>query len=263
MPFHQPDSVRYFTFDSLDQCGLKHAVFTRVVGVSPIPWDTLNVGGTVGDDPERVLENRLRITHSLDVHFDSLFDVWQVHSTNVVSTRIPRSTNSGYQKADAILTDQKNVTLFMRFADCVPILLYDPVKKVIGLVHSGWQGAVQHIAFESVKALVEHYGSKPDDLVAAIGPSIGPDHYQIGPDVSAQVEVAYEGEVAELLQVRNGAQGEDTYFNLWAANTFDLLHSGVRNIESADICTACHLEDWFSHRGDRGKTGRFGVLIAL
>jgi len=263
MPFHQPDSIRYFTFDSLDVHRLKHAVFSRVGGVSPIPWDTLNVGGTVGDAPERVRANRSRIVRSLNVRYESLFDVWQIHSAHVMSAKAPRNPNSDYHKADAILTDQEKVTLFMRFADCVPILLYDPKKRVIGIIHSGWQGVVKHIARETVKALVECYGTNPGDLVAAIGPSIGPDHYQIGPEVSAQVESSYNEDASEILLVRDGSDGICTHLDLWKANAIDLQQSGVRNIEISEICTACHLVDWYSHREEGGRTGRFGVLFAL
>jgi len=180
-----------------------------------------------------------------------------------MSAKAPRNPNLDYHKADAILTDQEKVTLFMRFADCVPILLYDPKKRVIGIIHSGWQGVVKHIARETVKALVECYGTNPGDLVAAIGPSIGPDHYQIGPEVSAQVESSYNEDASEILLVRDSSDGICTHLDLWKANAIDLQQSGVRNIEISEICTACHLVDWYSHREEGGRTGRFGVLFAL
>lgn len=263
MPFHQPDQLRYYTFDSLSESGAVHGVFTRRGGVSPEPWDTLNVGGTVGDRPERVFENRRRSFEQFGRSTASIFDVWQVHSSDVVCADSPRLREAPHQKADAILTDQPGVTLFMRFADCVPILLHDPVKNVVGLVHAGWQGTVQGTITAAVSAMRDCYRSNPSDIVAAIGPSIAAHHYPIGPDVAQQVEAAFGASAADLLSPVATENGNRVQFDLWAANRLLLQRSGVRRIEISGFCTACHLVDWYSHRGDHGKTGRFGVLIGL
>ncbi len=259
MAFHQPDSLRYYTFDSLEAAGLTHAVFTRQGGVSPAPWHSLNVGGTVGDDPARVLENRRRAFAELGISPDSYYDVWQVHSATVVSTDCPRPGNATLLKADAILTGKPGVALFMRFADCVPIFLYDPTRSVIGLVHAGWMGTVQKIARAAVQTMQREHRSQPRDILAAIGPSIGPDHYIIGSDVIDKVRQAFQTDADTLLLERHGTVRLD----LWGANRLILEESGVRQIELSEICTACHLEDWYSHRGEQGKTGRFGALLCL
>ena len=107
--------------------------------------------------------------------------------------------------------------------------------------------------------MIGHYGSRPPDIMAAIGPSIGADHYEVGPDVVSQVEQSFGMDAKRLIEVRAGK----TYLDLWAANRLQLEKSGVEQIEIAGLCTACHLEDWFSHRAEKGKTGRFGALIAL
>jgi YfiH family protein len=258
MPFRQQDSLRYYAFDIFPRA-VTQAVFTRQGGISPAPWDSLNVGGTVGDDPVRVRENRLRSFAALGRTLDSLFDVWQVHSAEAVCAEAPRPANTLHQKADIILTDKPEVTLYMRFADCVPILLYDSKRDVVAMAHAGWLGTVRGAASSAVKAMRERYGSKPEDILAAIGPSIGPDHYEVGPDVVAQVEGAFGPEAKRLIESRNGK----IYFDLWAANRLQLEESGLGQIEVAGICTACHLDDWFSHRAEKGKTGRFGALIAL
>src|SRR5512146_2188191 len=151
MPFNSHNGVRYYTFDSLPDTVL-HGVFTRQGGVSPAPWDTLNVGGTVGDDRERVLENRTRSFEALGRHMDSLFDVWQVHSADAVFAEAPRPPEVDHYKADIIFTDQPTVTLYMRFADCVPILLHDPKRKVVGLAHAGWLGTVRGASAAAVRA---------------------------------------------------------------------------------------------------------------
>jgi hypothetical protein len=258
MPFSQQNGLRYYTFEIFPQ-NITQAVFTRQGGVSPRPWDSLNVGGSIGDDLAHVRENRIRSFKALGRVPESIHDVWQVHSADVVYADQPRPLDTEYQKADILLTDNSQVTLFMRFADCTPILLYDPQKQVIGIIHSGWLGTVRSAASAAVKAMRERYDSNPADILAAIGPSIGPDHYEIGEDVIAQVRNTF-GADAELLLEKHG---KSIHFNLWKANQILLEDAGVKQIEIAEICTACHTDDWFSHRGEKGKTGRFGALIAL
>jgi len=258
MPFHQPDSIRYFTFDSFDQAGVIHAVFTRRGGVSPEPWASLNVGGLRGDDPARVLENRVLSFRTLGRIPESVYDVWQVHSAEVICSDTPRA-NQPHRKADAILTDRSTITMFMRFGDCVPVLLFDPVQKVVGIAHAGWQGTVKKTVLTTVRTMNSRYGSQARDILAAIGPSIAAHHYQVGPEVVSQVEQVF-GEYSPLLMKKKDGQ---TTLDLWAANRLVLEQAGVTQIETAGLCTACHLEDWYSHRAEAGLTGRFGVLIAL
>jgi YfiH family protein len=258
MPFTEHDGIRYYQFDIFPPA-INQAVFTRHGGVSPAPWESLNVGGTVGDDAARVRENRERSFAALGRHLDSLFDVWQVHSADVAFAKSPRGKGEDYKKADIIFTDRPEVTLYMRFADCVPIMLYDPVRAVVGLAHAGWLGTIRGAAAAAVRAMTKHYGSRPADILAAIGPSIGPDHYEVGPEVVTQVQQAFGPTASKLVEARDGK----SYLDLWAANRAQLEGSGMRQIEVAQVCTACHLEDWFSHRAERGRTGRFGALMAL
>lgn len=269
MPFQTQNSVRYFTFDTLNAQGVPHAVFTRQGGVSPAPWFSLNVGSTVGDESQRVIENRQRSFQAVDRDFNSLYDVWQVHGKEIVCATRPRPPDEPHLQADGLATDRKNVTLYMRFADCVPILLFDPRARAVGLAHAGWQGTVLHTAAWLVRKMQAEYGSKPAEMIAAIGPSIGPDHYEVGQQVIDRVQHAFPPEsfgpaAAKLLQpIQHNSDGCKVKFDLWLANRLVLENAGVRQVETAGICTACHLDDWYSHRGEHGKTGRFGALIAL
>jgi YfiH family protein len=264
MPFHQSGEIRYFCFESFEKAGISHGAITRHGGVSPQPWSSLNVGGTVGDDAGRVSENRQRSFQALGRSFTSLFDVWQVHGKQVVCASAPRQPDNAHQKADAILTDRPEVTLFMRFADCVPIFLYDPVKKVVGLAHAGWLGTVQYTAAAAVQAMQACYGCRPPDILAGIGPSIGAHHYEVGPEVVSQVQVAFGADASAVLSTANGFAAEGkALLDLWAANRIVLERAGVSHIEVAGVCTACCVDDWYSHRAERGQTGRFGALIAL
>jgi len=258
MPFRQVGDLRLFALESLDLPGVLHAAFTRRGGVSPSPWASLNLGGTVGDDRPRVLENKRRLLQAVDRPLDSLFEVWQVHSADVVQADEPRG-QADLRQADAIITSNPDVTLLMRFADCVPVFLVDPRKRAVGLVHAGWLGTVRKTVAKAVRALEQAFGSDPADLKAGIGPSIGPDHYPVGDDVVQAVREAFGAEADEFLELRDGA----AHFDLWGANRRLLEGVGVTSIEVAGVCTACHPDDWYSHRGEAGRTGRFGGLLAL
>jgi YfiH family protein len=259
MPFHETDALRFYTFDLLDHGRVQHAVFTRRGGVSPAPWAALNVGGTVGDEVDRVRENRRLSFQALHRQPQSMYDSWLVHRSDVIFVEAPRPLDVRPSQADVLLTDQPEVTLFMRFADCVPILLHDPIRGVVGLVHAGWLGTVRAAARSAVEAMAARYGSHPANVLAAIGPSIGPDHYEVGADVVAQVNQAFGADANELLESRKGS----VYFDLWSANRLLLKRAGVRHIEVSGLCTACSLGDWYSHRAEKGRTGRFGALIGL
>ncbi|MEJ2600301.1 MAG: peptidoglycan editing factor PgeF [Anaerolineales bacterium] len=259
MPFKQSNQIRFYKFNQLDREDIVHAIFTRQGGVSAAPWQSLNVGGTVGDKPERVIENRRRSFLALGREPASIFDVWQVHGREVAIAVKPRKPEEILQQADILLTDQPGVTLFMRFADCVPILLHDPRQGVVGLVHAGWQGTVKRAAAAAIQALQTHYGCRPADVRAGIGPSIGGHHYPVGKDVIQQVRKSFNSRAEDFLFQADG----QTHFDLWAANRAILEASGVESIENSDLCTACNPVDWYSHRGEHGRTGRFGALIAL
>ena len=259
MGFHQKQGLRFYQFDIFKDQPLFHAVLTRQGGVSDPPYNRLNTGGTVGDHAEAVLENHRLIYDVLGYPFDSRFDVWQVHGVRILSADSPRPVGEPHAKADGILTDQPGITLFMRFADCVPILLYDPEQRVIGIAHAGWQGTSQKIAGHAVEAMVTRYGSRPQDIRAAIGPSICQSCYQVGNEVFQAFLDGFGSDVDRLFLNRDG----NLYLDLWLANQLTLKEAGVSRIETAGLCTACHLDDWYSHRAEQGRTGRFGVLMVL
>lgn len=262
MPYQQRDGVLFYTFEHFAGHRLHQAVFSRIGGVSTGPQSELNVGLTVGDDPENVVRNRQISFEVVERPIESLSDSWLVHGTDVVVYDQPRPADQpSPPKADIILTDNPEVTLFMRYADCAPILLYDPVQRAIGLAHAGWRGTVQKVGQAAVEAMQARYGTDPADLLAGIGPAIGPENYEVGPEVVAQVRAAFGPQAGELLPRYN----HSVHFDLWAANRLVLEDAGVQpdRIELAGICTAANTDEWFSHRGDDGKTGRFGVLLAL
>jgi polyphenol oxidase len=258
MPFATYKEIEYFQFGIFDTV-VCHAIFTRRGGISPEPWASLNMGSSVGDVKDRVHENRNRALAALKRDPASIFDVWQVHGRDVAFAESPRKPDTPHLQADVILTNKPGVTLMMRFADCVPILLHDPIRNVVGMIHAGWAGTVLGTARNAVEAMHRHYDSNPVDIKAAIGPSIGPDHYEVGPDVFSQIQHSFGKVTQDLIHDQNG----HTFFDMWKANQMLLEQSGVRQIEVSGLCTACHIEDWYSHRAEKGRTGRFGALISF
>lgn len=250
----------YYRFEQwAADSGVIHGVFTRLGGMSGSPWASLNLGGTVGDDPAIVRENLHRVYAALSLDEARACTVWQVHSADTVVVRERVPNRRWLARADAMITDQPKLPLTMRFADCTPILLYDPVCHAAGIVHAGWRGTVLDAAGSAVRSMQAAFGSNPADIQAGIGPSIGPERYQVGEEVVGAVRSAF-GTVEGL--IRRAADGS-AYLDLWAANRLALERAGVGLIEIAGICTATRTDEFYSHRAERGRTGRFGAVIAL
>lgn len=256
MAIHRKDGLVYYTFDQLDREGLLHGIFMRHGGCSPQPWRSLNLATSVGDTRENVIANRDRISDALGIARNSFHDVWQVHSSKVVIAREARRVGEPHVQADGIVTDQDDVAILMLFADCVPILFYDPKKNIAACAHAGWQGTFKQVAAQTVKTMSETYSSEPQDILACVGPSICQDHYQVGEEVVAAADSLFDRHEG-VIRKSNG----HCYANLQRANQLILERAGVRMVEQANICTACNTEDWFSHRAEKGRSGRFGAVI--
>jgi YfiH family protein len=253
------DGLTCYQFETFAAQGVTHGIFARHGGVSPEPYASLNMSVSTGDSPENVRHNRSRAFRALGRDPASLADLWQVHSADVVIAEAPNGERQYLAKADALLTDRPEVTLFLRFADCVPILLWDRRRRAAGVVHAGWRGTLKLAAAAAVGAMAERYGSHPGDLIAGIGPSIGPCHYAVGPEVVAETRQVFGADSSSLLSPINGG----FHLDLWAANEAALRRAGVEQVEAARICTYCHERDFFSHRAQGARTGRFGALIGL
>jgi YfiH family protein len=250
----------YYQFDNLsDFAGLSHGIFTRLGGHSRPPWHSLNTGHTVGDDPEAVDANHRLICRALGFSTDDLVSPYQVHGSAVAVVGAEDRGRIIYD-TDALVTDVRGVLLMLRFADCTPIWLYDPVRGAIGLAHAGWRGTVDGTVRATVEKMRSTFGSTAAGLVAGIGPSIGPCCYEVGEDVALAVQNAFPDVSPQLLARRTNGRW---HLDLWAANWHHLAQAGVQRIEIAGICTACRTEEWFSHRAEHGKTGRIGALIGL
>ena len=256
--FHQ-EGLIYYKFDCFDDHAVDHAIFSRIGGSSKGAFASLNLGRTNGDDPRDVLANHEKLFRVFGRSYASRFDVWQVHGKTIVFSDAPRPPEKKHSPADGIFTDKPEVTLVMRFADCVPLVFHDPIRKVVGIVHGGWQGTMLRICAEAVEAVQRHYGSRACDLRVGLGPSICGNCYQVGEDVRRQFLKEWGKEAEPFFnQTENGL-----FLDLWGANIFTLRQAGVEQIENPRICTAENLQEWYSYRKEKGVTGRFAVVIAL
>lgn len=225
-----------------------HAFSTRTGGVSEGPYASLNLASATGDDRERVLENRRRLCEAAGAPFPPAIPR-QVLGAEVVTL------HELGREADAIVTAEPGRSTLTLSADCVLVLLYDPARRAIGNVHSSRHGARGEIAKKALARMTELYGTRAADVVAAIGPSIGPCCYEVREDI---VRV-WRGFGDRFLLDRGGR----THLDLWAAVRAQLEEAGVREIDSLDLCTKCHPEQFYSYRRDGDKSGRFGALLWL
>jgi len=256
---HQINGLAYYTFPSLDPFPeLVHAVTTRHGGVSTGPYATLNLAKGLGDDPAAVEENVHRVCAAIGASREQLIRPRQRHTANVRRVGLAERGQilDGY---DVLITDRPGALLLLLYADCAPVLIYDPRHRALALAHSGWRGTVLGAARAAVDALGREFGSRPGELVAAIGPSIGPCCYEVGAEVVDAVRATFT-RPDSLLPVHPGGR---SHFDLWAANYCWLAAAGVRQVEVAGLCTACHTDEFYSHRAEGGRTGHFGALMGL
>lgn len=268
-PSNAADPIRLLRFPGLAALpGVGHAVSQRSGGVSRPPYASLNLGLHVGDRPEAVIENRRRLAEALGTTLDALCFAEQVHGAEVARVgpdqrgRGARSLADALPGADALISDLPGTWLVILVADCVPILLADPRRGVVGVAHAGWRGSVQGVAARTVAAICAGFGSRPAELHAAIGPSIGPADFEVGPEVAAAFAEAFPEARNAVIQP---GDGDRSRVDLWSANRIQLERAGLdpARIELSGRSTASDTGRWFSHRAEAGRSGRFAAAIAL
>ena len=256
------NGVITYTFDSLQGQALNAHVSTRHGGVSPSPWNSLNFSVKRGDTPERVRANWDRLAEALGLAREHLVTCRQVHGTAVAKVNWD-DAGQIQEGADALITDAPGLPLGLVFADCVPLILYDPQHRALGICHAGWRGTVNGAAAATLWAMQAAYGTDPATVLAGIGPSIGPASYQVGPEVADLVRLKLP-QADELLAYPDG-EAERPYLNLWQANVVQLQEAGVplHQIEVSGIDTAQRTDDFFSHRAEQGRCGLFAMIAWL
>ena len=246
---------------------LIHAISTRSGGVSSGSYKSLNLSFHVGDEQKNVIRNYQILSRALGFNLSSLATCQQIHHNAVALVDknnfekdcfLPQNT---IPETDALVTDVPGITLMTRYADCVPLFFYDPKTHTIAIAHAGLKGTLAHIARKTVEVLVNEYHCKPEHILTAIGPSIGPCCYQIG-STTADEAVKELSSGQECL--KEGSEG-NIYFNLWKANEKQLKDTGIKDdhLHCAGLCTSCNTDLFFSYRKEKKVTGRFGALIGL
>ena len=265
----QIDALDILLFENLaGYKEVKHFLTTRAGGFSNAPYNSLNLGLHVGDDPEKVIKNRERLAATMRIPLNRLTVARQIHSDNVTVVtqglrgKGCRRHDDAIKDTDAMVTDIAHTCLVVLVADCVPILFFDPSKRVIGIAHAGWKGTLQLIASKTVQVMEEVFGSSLQDIMVGMGPSIGPCCYKVGSEVIAQVEDIFPDQKGCIV---NRSEDGSGYLDLWEANLRQLVTAGVEreHIEMARQCTCHHPDLFFSYRYQKGDTGRFSAGIML
>jgi YfiH family protein len=264
----EKDGVTWITFPLLEKAGLRHGFTTRLGGVSKGDCTSMNLSFTRGDREEDVRENYKRIGQVLGMDMERAVLSHQVHKTDlyvVEKEDAGRGIDASKERLfeiDGLLTREKGIPLVTFFADCVPLLFYDPKAGVIATSHSGWRGTVEKIGAKTVKKM-EEMGCQREDILAVVGPSICQECYEVSEDVAKEFEKVFSREKYEemILAKENGKYQLD----LWKANETILLESGLRkeNLAVTDLCTCCNPEVLFSHRASHGRRGNLSAILCL
>lgn len=269
MKINETKGVTYLTFPALEALpGILHGFSTRLGGVSEGIYSSMNLSFTRGDREEAVQENFRRISGALGFSPEDIVASSQTHTANVrVMTEADKGngvTRPGiYKDVDGMITNVPGVILATFYADCVPLYFVDPVRMAVGLSHSGWRGTVGKIGAETVKRMGEVYGSKPEDIYGAIGPSICQECYEVSWDVILEFQKVFEEKDWENLYYRK--ENGKYQLNLWEANRRIMEDAGIlpEHISLPGICTCCNPEFLFSHRASKGKRGNLGAFLGI
>ena len=260
-------NIWYGKFDIFPENGFVHGVSTRFGGVSKAPYNTMNLGLHVGDNPEDVQENRRLFSKGLGLDAEKIVTPEQVHGSVV---RLVTEADAGrgafeysdsIKETDALITNTPGLPILLCYADCTPLIFYDSVKHACGIAHAGWKGTFANIGSLTVKAMENSFGTKASDVLVSIGPAIGPLCYEVSDELAEKFSLKFPNFKDKIVEEHVGRK----HLNLWETNRLSLIAAGVQpeHIDMAETCTACNSELFFSYRADSGRTGRIGALAAV
>ncbi|MDR1536750.1 MAG: peptidoglycan editing factor PgeF [Clostridiales bacterium] len=255
-------------FPDFEKAGLAaHGISTRIGGVSEGSFNSLNLGLGRGDSRENVLENFKRFFEAVGADMNSAVFSSQTHTSNVIIAEASDrgkglKRKSDFHDVDGLCTNEPGLPLVTFYADCVPLLFYDPIEKAIAAAHAGWRGTANMIGMKAVSALVSAYGCKPENILAGIGPSIGPCCFEVDEPVALEFKKRVPGCEAFM----QGPYGANKHkIDLWSCNKHILAMAGLKqeNIDCSPLCTSCHSGLYYSHRRDGGARGSMAAVISL
>lgn len=263
----QRHGVSFYACGDIAWQGAAHGFSTRLGGVSPAPWDSLNLGASRGDSPANVRENFSRFCTAVGADVNALVKNHQVHSCTVRSAArsdiLSDPSEPGTFEADGLVTGDPGVCLAVFSGDCIPILLYDPVNRVIAAAHAGWRGTAGGIAGHAVQAMASRYGCRPEHILAAVGPGISSCCFETHDDVPDALQAGLGAEARPFIRPLPG--GKKFTVDLKGANARWLELAGVtrEHIAVCSACTACSLDIFWSHRVQGNARGSMAAVIQL
>ena len=269
MRVNEKEGVTFLTYPVFEEMPeIVHGFSTRLGGVSEGIYSSMNLSFTRGDKDEAVKENYRRIAAAIGFEMESIVTSDQTHTANV--RRITEEDRGNgitkprpYKDVDGMITNVPGIVLATFYADCVPLYFVDPVHKAIGLSHSGWRGTVAKIGKVTVEKMREEYGTKPEEIYAAVGPSICQDCYEVSEDVAEEFRHAFCPKYWDALFYKK--ENGKYQLNLWEANRIVFLEAGIPedHISMPNLCTCCNPEFLFSHRASKGKRGNLGAFLGI
>jgi polyphenol oxidase len=258
--WRERDGIKVLTCLPLEEAGFANGFSTRLGGVSPFPAGDLNLAGFDEDSSDNIYENRRRFLNAFDGDYQ-LTTAWQVHGDHIKTVRSADDVAETDSKFDALVSGLPGILIGVKTADCVPVLIGDPVNKAFAAVHAGWRGTVQSIVIKAVEKMKAEFGSDRGDLICAIGPAATCANYEIGQDVIDAFSESFEDIAGLFKHTRDG----HALIDLHLANREQLIKTGVRdeNIYTAPFCTMDRPDLFFSYRLEKKKYGKTGRLLSV
>lgn len=267
--FHREKEVPFFTFPPLSHLSyITHGFSSKLGGVSEGYFSSMNLGFNRGDKEENVTSNYRLIADSIGIPYNQITASDQIHETKI--RRITKEDmgkgivrKKDYSGIDGLITNVPNLPLVTYYADCVPLYLVDRKNRAIGLSHSGWRGTVKRMGRETIRRMEEEFGTKAEDLIVEIGPSICKDCYEVSHDVYEEFEKVFSLKQMELLFIKK--ENKKYQLDLWEANRQIFIEEGVNteNIHCSQICTCCNSDIMFSHRIHGTERGTLAAFLML
>ncbi|MCI8860158.1 MAG: peptidoglycan editing factor PgeF [Lachnospiraceae bacterium] len=258
----------YLSYPLLEQTGMvKHCFTTRLGGVSEGIFESLNLSFSRGDQRSAVEENFQRVSQALGTEYGNFVFTDQTHTVNVRRVGIEDAgkgltRDRGYSDVDGLITNEPGLVLSTFYADCVPLYFVDTKQRAIGLSHSGWRGTIKRMGKVTLETMCREFGTLPEDVICAIGPSICQDCYEVSEDVAEEFNREFSSHSGEILENKGNGKYQ---LDLWRANEIILLEAGIKpeHLSVTDLCTCCNDKILFSHRASQGKRGNLGAFLCL
>lgn len=255
------------TFSNFPEILVNHAISSRLGGVSDQPFKSMNLAMHNGDIIEKVIDNRKLFCNAIEINYHNIVTAEQIHGDHIVYVNEEHigkgsvSYEDAIKGTDALITNCRNVPLMLFFADCVPVIIVDPIKKAIAVSHAGWKGTVKKIAQKTILAMEKNFQTQSQDCLIGIGPSIGQCCYEVDEVVVDE----FKKEFKEKTDLCIKKYRNKWKLDLWMANKLQLMEIGVKeeNIDCSNVCTSCNSDLFFSYRADHGSTGRIAAIISL